>query len=81
MLGPSNLVRCRSGAEPGFCGNFETSSRQLQAEILRTREELQVPMEEAHRVQAGQGSSAALGLDLGSSAVPDLDGENSAAAV
>ena len=29
MLGPSNLVRCRSDAGPGFQGNFDTSKRHL----------------------------------------------------
>ena len=80
MMGPSNLVRCRSGAGPGLRENFDTSSsQQLQAEMMRTREELQAPMEEARRLQAGRGISAVLGLDVGSSSAPDGEGGNMAA--
>ena len=76
MLGPSSLVRCWFGAGPGFRENFDTSSRQLQAEMARAREELQAPMEEGRRLQAGRGSSAALGLDVGSLSAPGWDGGN-----
>ena len=48
----AGLRWCRFGAGPGFRENLDTSSRQLQAEMVRAREELQAPMEEVHRLQA-----------------------------
>ena len=47
-----------------------TSSRQLRAEMVRAKEELQAPMEEARRLQSVRVSSTAPGLDAGGSSAP-----------
>ena len=76
-------IRLRWGAQRLMAGRgvrrpkpWMEGSQQLQAEMVRAGEELQAPMEEARRLQAGWRSSLGLELDVGSSSAPGSDGGN-----